>query len=470
MQRTIARVCAALRAELDAQRAGAYEKASAERSQSEQQAWAERALGQGAQSVATLVLGVGSEVRESTEAQNACAARHDEQTQRGTQDQMTCVAGQPARTDPGAGRHQRSDAEQEHEIGGRGNLRRAEHVQVGPVGVVVEEERLYWKHDEPSEQRSSNEQSALAAAAESTFAQQGVAEPEEKCGWNQKRKRHDASNVPKTAGALLSSWIAMNEAQVLQLLERIAAGTLSASAGVQELAVAPFRDVGVALVDHHRSLRQGVGEVIWGEGKSTAELLVILREIVARGAGALATRIDAEKAALVLAAAPELALVHDPVARTLRAPRDPALPAPDLRGTVGVITAGTSDEAVARECAEALTLFEVDHFRLVDVGVAGLHRLLAQLERIRSADVLVVIAGMEGALPSVIGGLVSAPVIAVPTSVGYGAALSGFAALTGMLTSCASGITVCNVDNGFGAAFAARRVLAAAAKIGKSTP
>ena len=258
----------------------------------------------------------------------------------------------------------------------------------------------------------------------------------------------------------------MDEATILDLLQRVAAGTIAVEEGARELAVAPFRDVGVALVDHHRSLRQGVGEVVWGEGKSENDLVVVLREIATRGAGALATRVSAEKAAAVLAAAPELGLVHDPVARTLRAPRDPASPSTQLPGRVGVITAGTSDDAVARECTEALTLFGVEHFRLVDIGVAGLHRLLAKLDELRAADVLIVIAGMEGALPSVLGGLVASPVVAVPTSVGYGAALSGFAALTGMLTSCASGITVCNVDNGFGAAFAARRVLAAAAKIG----
>lgn len=262
----------------------------------------------------------------------------------------------------------------------------------------------------------------------------------------------------------------MDEAKILDLLQRVAAGTLAVADGARELAIEPFRDVGVALVDHHRSLRQGVGEVVWGEGKSASDLLVILRELASRGAGALATRVSADKAAEVLAAAPELGLIHDALARTLRAPRDAAMPSVPLRGRVGVVTAGTSDEAVARECTEALTLFGVEHFRLVDVGVAGLHRLLAKLDELHAADVLIVIAGMEGALPSVLGGLVSAPVLAVPTSVGYGAALSGFAALTGMLTSCASGITVCNIDNGFGAAFAARRVLAAAAKIGASTP
>lgn len=262
----------------------------------------------------------------------------------------------------------------------------------------------------------------------------------------------------------------MDEAKILELLQRVAAGALPVDHAARELAVAPFSDVGVALVDHHRSLRQGVGEVVWGEGKSAADLAVVLREVASRGAGALATRVSAEKAEAVLAAAGELELVHDAVARTLRIARDPSFPAPALAGSVGVITAGTSDEAVARECTEALLLFGVDHFRLVDVGVAGLHRLLAKLDQIRSADVLIVIAGMEGALPSVIGGLVAAPVIAVPTSVGYGAALSGFAALTGMLTSCASGITVCNVDNGFGAAFAARRILATAAKLATSAP
>lgn len=231
---------------------------------------------------------------------------------------------------------------------------------------------------------------------------------------------------------------------------------------MHDLVNEPFRDVAVALVDHHRSLRQGVAEVVWGEGKSVEAIATIVREVASKGCPALVTRVDAETAAAVSALAPELGLVHDAVARTLRAPISAANPPP---GRVAVITAGTSDEPVARECCEALTAFGVEHVRLTDVGVAGLHRILAKLEILREANVLVVIAGMEGALPSVVGGLVSAPVIAVPTSVGYGAALSGFAALAGMLTSCASGITVCNIDNGFGAAFAARRILATAASL-----
>lgn len=226
-----------------------------------------------------------------------------------------------------------------------------------------------------------------------------------------------------------------------------------------------FRDLGFALVDHQRALRQGVPEVVWGEGKSQAMITALVREIATQGRGVLVTRVDETKAREVLAELPELH--HDPLARTLRlAAAEPVV----LPGLVGVVTAGTSDEAVARECIETLALVGLEHVRITDVGVAGLHRLLAKLDELRKVDVLIVFAGMEGALPSVVGGLVSAPVIAVPTSVGYGAAFGGFAALTGMLTSCASGITVCNIDNGFGAAFAAHRILATAARLGAAKP
>lgn len=257
----------------------------------------------------------------------------------------------------------------------------------------------------------------------------------------------------------------MDDNAARALLQRVADGLLQPEQALAELAQAPFRDVSVALVDHHRALRQGIAEVVWGEGKSAETLAILLRELAGRGA-ALVTRVDADKAREVQARAPELGLVYDAIARTLRVPGEVKDAPP---GRVCVLTAGTSDEPVARECCEALAAFGVAHERLIDVGVAGLHRLLAKLDALRAADVLIVIAGMEGALPSVVGGLVSAPVIAVPTSVGYGAGASGFAALAGMLTSCASGITVCNIDNGFGAAFAARRILATAATLARRT-
>ncbi|MDQ3389294.1 MAG: nickel pincer cofactor biosynthesis protein LarB, partial [Gemmatimonadota bacterium] len=205
----------------------------------------------------------------------------------------------------------------------------------------------------------------------------------------------------------------------------------------------------------HRALRQGFPEVVFGEGKTPAQLVEIVRRIDHRGDGVLATRVAPAAAELLRAEIPEIEL--DDLSRTaLLPPRQPS--ARRMAGTVLVITAGTSDLPVAEEAVVTLRAFGNPVERLADIGVAGLHRLLAARDALLDAAVIIVVAGMEGALPSVVGGLVSAPVIAVPTSVGYGAAFGGVAALLGMLNSCASGVTVVNIDNGFGAACAASRI------------
>ncbi len=239
------------------------------------------------------------------------------------------------------------------------------------------------------------------------------------------------------------------------LLSEVAGGTLSVENAERRLAWAPVEDIGIARIDHHREVRQGFPEVIFGEGKTPEQLAAIAERIAARGRGLLATRVSPGAAEAVRGRLPEVE--HHPLARALHLP--PRDPRPRrARGTVLVIAAGTSDLPVAEEAAVTAAALGNPVERLVDVGVAGLHRLLAEAERLSTASVVIVVAGMEGALPSVVGGLVAAPVIAVPTSVGYGAALGGVAALLGMLNSCAAGVTVVNIDNGFGAAFAAARI------------
>ena len=214
-------------------------------------------------------------------------------------------------------------------------------------------------------------------------------------------------------------------------------------------------DLPYATVDHERPERQGAAEVIYGEGKSAAQIVGIARALLRRGQTLLVTRVDDAKAEAVRTEIAKLA--HNPIARTLRAG------AAEARGEeheVLLVCAGTSDMPVLEECSETLTALGVRHSRVVDVGVAGIHRLLSRAEVLQRARAIVVVAGMEGALPSVVGGLVRVPVIAVPTSVGYGVSAGGFAALAGMLGSCASGVTVVNIDNGFGAAFAVARIMA----------
>jgi NCAIR mutase (PurE)-related protein len=210
-----------------------------------------------------------------------------------------------------------------------------------------------------------------------------------------------------------------------------------------------------ARLDHHRALRQGVPEVVFCPGKTPAEVVAICERLAARGNGFLATRADAATVAAVLDAFPK---THaDRRARTLHLPRADA-PAPDPRRFTLVVSAGTGDLPVADEAANTAGALGHRVERLYDVGVAGIHRVLRESELLSAAGVIVVVAGMEGALPSVVGGLVATPVVAVPTSIGYGAAFGGVAALLGMLNSCAAGITVVNIDNGFGAAMAADRI------------
>ncbi len=247
----------------------------------------------------------------------------------------------------------------------------------------------------------------------------------------------------------------MTPERLRALLAEVASGAVAPDEAERRLAWTPFEEMPIASVDHHRALRQGFPEVIFGEGKTPEQTVAIARRIAARGDGVLVTRVSLATADALAAAFPAIEL--NAIGRTAwLAPAEAS--ERKARGDVLIVTAGTSDLPVAEEAAVTARAFGNPVERMTDVGVAGLHRLLAQGERLRSAAVVIVVAGMEGALPSVVGGLVSAPVIAVPTSVGYGAAFGGMAALLGMLNSCASGVTVVNIDNGFGAAAAASRI------------
>ncbi|MET0390834.1 MAG: nickel pincer cofactor biosynthesis protein LarB [Polyangiales bacterium] len=243
----------------------------------------------------------------------------------------------------------------------------------------------------------------------------------------------------------------MQKSALRALLEAVHQGTTPIDDALAQLRDLPFADLGFAHVDHHRALRVGLPEVVFGLGKTSAQLVAIVAELHAKGHPALVTRVDAEKSAVLGQAFPGIEL--DPVARTALLRHGE----PELRGQgpICVVTAGTSDIPVAAEAVVTARAFGNEVEELNDVGVAGLHRLLARREVLYRANVIIVVAGMEGALASVVGGLVSRPVIAVPTSIGYGASLGGIAALLSMLNSCASGVTVVNIDNGFGAAYAA---------------
>jgi NCAIR mutase (PurE)-related protein len=248
----------------------------------------------------------------------------------------------------------------------------------------------------------------------------------------------------------------MEPRRLRELLERVQRGEVAVEGALDVLRELPFRDLGIATIDHHRALRQGVPEVVFGEGKSVEQLALIAEELTRKHNNTFITRLDARKAEELGARLP--ALRYAPLARTGSVVVSPVL----LRdvGAVAVVTAGTSDVPVAEEAVETLAAVGLRSTRLYDVGVAGLHRLLGRLDELRGAAAVIVCAGMEGALPSVMGGLVSAPIVAVPTSVGYGAALGGLTALAAMLTSCASGIAVVNIDSGFGAAMVVHRMLA----------
>jgi NCAIR mutase (PurE)-related protein len=248
----------------------------------------------------------------------------------------------------------------------------------------------------------------------------------------------------------------VNAQQLGSILAEVAAGRLAPDAALDRLRQLPFEDLTFARIDHHRALRQGQPEVVFCEGKTPDQVVAICERLAAMSGGFLGTRCGEVHAAAVRRAFPRA--VWSPVARTVHLlPEDRAEAPPDA-GTILVISAGTSDLPVAEEAAVVAEVFGHRVERLADVGVAGIHRLFASSERLSGADVIIVVAGMEGALPSVVGGLVAVPVIAVPTSVGYGASFGGLAALLGMLNSCAAGVTVVNIDNGFGAAAAASRI------------
>ena len=246
--------------------------------------------------------------------------------------------------------------------------------------------------------------------------------------------------------------------EAIQLLEKFRAGKISRDKLLRAFQSAPIADLGFAQVDTHRALRKGFPEVIFGAGKTPEQVVRIAAKILECEQRILVTRIHGEQARALRRKFNRA--VHHEAARCVTIEKSPL---PRRPGAIAVLCAGTSDLPVAEEAAVTADIMGNRVERIYDVGVAGLHRLLRRLELIQSANVLVVVAGMEGALPSVVAGLVSRPVIAVPTSVGYGASFGGLAALLGMLNSCGSGVTVVNIDNGFGAGYAAAQINALAA-------
>jgi pyridinium-3,5-biscarboxylic acid mononucleotide synthase len=247
----------------------------------------------------------------------------------------------------------------------------------------------------------------------------------------------------------------MRRERVRDLLARVADGSLAVEGALNALAAEPTESLGFATIDHHRALRQGFPEVIYGAGKTPEQIIAIAERIAAHGDGVLVTRASDEAAAAVIRALP--GAEHNATARTVFLPA--AALAELSRASLLLVTAGTSDLPVAEEAAVTAGALGCRIERLTDVGVAGIHRLLARREMLDAAGVIIVVAGMDGALASVVGGLARMPVIAVPTSVGYGASFGGIAPLLTMLNSCAAGVTVVNIDNGFGAAVAAARIL-----------
>ncbi|HSB05705.1 MAG TPA: nickel pincer cofactor biosynthesis protein LarB [Thermodesulfobacteriota bacterium] len=243
----------------------------------------------------------------------------------------------------------------------------------------------------------------------------------------------------------------MNIRKLEQLLKKVKSGDASIDEAKAQLKSLPFEDLGFARIDHHRVLRKGFPEVIWGEGKTSGQIVSIMRQLKDKGHNILVTRLEEKKARAVQKSFPKsqydlrskvLTLINHPIKRI-------------GKGTILVITAGTTDIPVAEEAVVTARLMGNQVETLYDVGVAGIHRLLSERERLEEARVIIVAAGMEGALPSVVGGLVDRPVIAVPTSVGYGTSFGGVTALLAMLNSCASGVAVVNIDNGFGAGYMA---------------
>jgi NCAIR mutase (PurE)-related protein len=246
----------------------------------------------------------------------------------------------------------------------------------------------------------------------------------------------------------------MVDPSLRELLEDVAGGTTSPAAALERLRTLPFADIGFARVDHHRQLRQGFPEAVYGPGKTPAQCAAIVAELVAGPSPGpvLLTRVDEATAATVLAEVPDGR--YDPIARLAV-----WKPLPRRTGSAVVACAGTADLPVAEEASATLTALGWPPVRLTDVGVAGIHRLLAEEPVLQAADVILVVAGMEGALASAVGGLAAAPIVSVPTSAGYGSSLEGVTALLAMLASCAPGVAVLGIDNGYGAACAAARIL-----------
>ena len=249
----------------------------------------------------------------------------------------------------------------------------------------------------------------------------------------------------------------MNERRLRRLLKDHREGSVSEREALDALKDLPFEDLGHSRVDHHRELRCGLAEVIFGAGKTSQQIVKIAAELSKKGQPVLVTRVTVDHARALKRKFSRS--VHHETARCVTLEKKPL---PKRPGRIGIICAGTSDLPVAEEAAVTADIMGNRVERLFDVGVAGLHRLLNRMDLLQKCNVLVVAAGMEGALPSVVGGLVDKPVIAVPTSVGYGASFGGIAALLGMLNSCASGVTVVNIDNGFGAGYAASQMNALA--------
>ena len=243
----------------------------------------------------------------------------------------------------------------------------------------------------------------------------------------------------------------MNIRKLEDLLKKVKSGELMVDKALVELKSLPFEDLGFTRIDHHRSLRKGFPEVIWGEGKTSGQILPIMRQLKRKGQNILITRLEERKAKAIQKVYPKSRYYPRSSVLTYLTHRVQ----PEGKGTILIITAGTTDIPVAEEAAITAQFMGNRAETLYDVGVAGIHRLLSERQRLEAARVLIVVAGMEGALPSVVGGLVDRPVIAVPTSVGYGTSFGGITALLAMLNSCASGVAVVNIDNGFGAGYLA---------------
>jgi hypothetical protein len=252
----------------------------------------------------------------------------------------------------------------------------------------------------------------------------------------------------------------MKPSSLLAILAEVERGSLTPEAAAERLKTLPYEDLGHTRVDHHRSLRMGLPEVIYAAGKTAEQVVAVFSSLATSGVDVLATRVNAATAEAVLAQHPDAG--YSPTERTvsLRQGNETA----ELQGHVAVVCAGSSDLFVAEEAAVTVETFHARVTRLYDVGVAGIHRLLAVRSELAEANAIIVCAGMEGALPSVVGGLVGVPVIAVPTSVGYGASFAGATALLGMLNSCSPNVTVVNIDNGFGAAYTAVLIARAATR------